>query len=298
MALRARFAHLVLAGVLLLASAAFAAGRDATRGQRFNSSGVLDLARHAQLHKGRMLAVVALDAGVARQILAAPVLDQEHATLPFSDYLFSCPTESNTCVAQHEQNLIAAADGAVRHEQQRLVIKPAAAPAVTFIDWAEPTTGTADGDSETHWYLGTLPGNGFHQVEVQFGHDAPGSFLVNPQNGKSAFVHNGSDIAAPAPGGMHLVTFNADNPLLLRVAALDAAGPRLELECAAHAQGRLTAQFKGWHDEASFDLVLTAPGAPPLPVRIAHENAGWTLEPADPGALPAAGIACQAPADN
>src|SRR4029079_5405206 len=131
----------------------------------------------------------------------------------------------------------------VRREQRRLVIKPAAAPVVTYIDWAEPTTKNADGDSETHWSLGTLSGSGFHQVEVQFGHDAPGSFLINPENGKTAFVHSGSDIVALSPDKSRLVTFNPDNPpLTLRVAVLDESGPRIELECTARADDRATAQ--------------------------------------------------------
>ena len=70
----------------------------------------------------------------------------------------------------------------------------------------------ADGDEETHWYLGTLPGSRYQRVEVQFGHDAPGNFLVNPQSGKVAFVHNGADLVAPSPDGMLLVTWNALNP--------------------------------------------------------------------------------------
>jgi len=289
--------HLILAASALLASATFAAGRDTARGQRFSSPGVLDLAQHAQLLKGKAIPVDALDAGLAQQILAAPTLDQEHATLPFSDYLFACPAESKTCVAQHEQNLIAASTGVVRREQLRLVIKPASARAVTYIDWAEPTTKTADGDSETHWYLGTLPGSGFHQVEVQFGHDAPGSFLINPKNGKTAFVHSGSDIVALSPDKMRLVTFNPDNaPLTLRVAALDESGPRIEVECTAREDDRATAQFKGWRNAHGFDLLVQpekSGATESISLRVAQSNGTWSVAVADAKRLAESGFVCR-----
>jgi hypothetical protein len=266
---------------------------------RFNSPGVLDLARHAQFLNGRPVPVAALDAGASQQILAAPALDQEHATLPFSDYVFSCAADSKTCVPQHEQQLIAASSGAVKRDKKRLAVKPVAAPALVFVDWEEPTTKTADGDSEAHWYLGPLARNGFHQVEVQFGHDAPGSFLINPESGKSAFVHSGSDIVALSPDGSLLVTYNLDNPpLMLRVAALDAAGPRVELECAAGSDDRSLAQFKGWHDAHSFDLVIQADRvgtAKPAALRIARDAHGWSLAARSDQSAVGAAVNCRSP---
>ena len=248
-----------------------------SQGVRFNSPGVIDLARHEALAHGKALPPTELAASAAHQILAAPAWDQDKATLPFSDYAFGCAADSKTCVAEHEQKLISASAGSAQRIKQRLSIKAADAPALVFVDWIEPTTKTADGDEEKHWYLGTLPKNGYHQVEVQFGHDAPGSFLINPRSGKAAFVHSGSDIAAVSPDGAHLVTFNADNPpLTLRVAALDASGPRVELECVARDDDRATAQFKGWHDDGSFDFVLMRAGEP-TPARISHIASTWSL---------------------
>jgi hypothetical protein len=280
--------------LMLAALVGVAAGHDAAKGLRFNSPDVTDLARHAPLLDGKSVRVVALETAVAAQILAAPPIDQEHATLPFSDYTFGCAADSKTCVPQHEQQLIAASASAVRRDHKWLAVKPGEAPAAVFVDWTEPTTKTADGDSETHWYLGTLTGNGFHQVEVQFGHDAPGSFLINPKNGRTAFVHIGSDIVALSPDNSRLVTFNPDNPpLTLRVALLDGNGPNVELECTAGADDRSVGQFKGWHDAQAFDLALQpAHNGANVALRIANGKDGWAVA-ADAKALAAAGFACR-----
>jgi len=252
--------------------AAAVGGGTVAQGLRFNSAGVLDLAAHGVLLSGPALQVRALDAATARAILAAPVLDQEHATLPFSDSVFGCPAESRTCIAQHERQQIATHSAAVERDGRRLIVKPDAAAPVTFVDWTQATTRNADGDSETHSYLGALPGNGLHRIEVQFGHDAPGSFLVDPKSGKTAFVHNGSDIVALSPDARHLITFNPDNPpARLRIAALGAAGPRLELECSASTE-TAAAQLKGWHDAQSVDLVIAG-----SPLRLTRVEQGWTV---------------------
>ena len=259
-----RFAALVL--VALPATCCHAG----PQGVRFNSPGVLDLAEPAAAAQGaRALAVAALDAVAAQQVLAAPTLDQAHATLTYSD---------------HELT--------VQRSGKRIVIKPTDAAPVEFIDWVQPETKSADGDWEGHVDLGVLPGSGYRRVEVQFGHDAPGSFLVNPKSGKIAFVHNGSDIVALSPDGMRLLTFNPDNPpLSLRVAALDGAGPRVELQCIG-ASDKAAVQFKGWRDAQTFELVLT--GSRPTPVRIAQNAGAWQIAIADAAIAPA--ITCRAAA--
>ena len=268
-----------LIATLILLAAVQATAAD--RGVRFDSPGVIDLARREPLAHGKALPLTTLDAGAAQRIFAAPALDQDKATLPFSDYAFGCAADSKTCVPQHERQLIAESAGAVQRKKKTLAVKPAEVPASIFVDWQEPTTKTADGDGEKHWYLGVLPRNGFHQVEVQFEHDAPGSFLINAKSGKSAFVHSGSDIVAVSPDGSRLVTFNPDNPpLTVRIAALDDAGPRLELECAAGEDDRSTVQFKGWRDARGFDLVLqperTGSGKP-VAVAFVREEQGWVV---------------------
>jgi hypothetical protein len=289
----ANFKALAILGASCVASVAVAGEPAAV--VRFDSPGVIDLSAYKlQLH-GPEVAASALDAAATKEILGATALDQEHATLPFSDYLFGCAAESKTCVAQHEQQVIAVAGAAVRRDKKRLSIKPSAAAAVVFVDWKEPETKTADGDGEIHWYLGALPKNGFHQVEVQFEHDAPGSFLVNPKTGKTAFVHTGSDIVAQSPDGMRLVTFNPDgSELRLRIVALDADGPRAELECAAGESGKRPAvAFKGWKNAATFDVVIEADakGAASA-LRFTHDST-WHLATSDVARLHTIGFVCR-----
>jgi hypothetical protein len=148
-----------------------------------------------------------------------------------------------------------------------------------------------------HAYLGRLAGNGYHRIEVQFGHDAPGSFLVNPGNGKVAFVHNGGDIAVPAPDGMHMLTFNSMNPpLSVRVVALDASGPRLALTCTVKPDSPATAQFKGWHDASAFDLALLPGGTRGeeiIALRLRHDAQGWHVASIDPGRIAMIAFACR-----
>ena len=274
----------------LLALNAAAADRAADKGLRFDSPGVLDLAERAlKNERGVPVPVTALAAVDADRILAAPARGEDEPVLRFSDDEFACKPASTRCSLAAERKLLEAAGSKARRDGRRLTVG-----AAQFVDWRVAETKTADGDEETHWYLGRLPGSGYERVEVQFGHDAPGDFLINAQTGKVAFVHNGADLVAPAPDGLHLVTYNALNPpLTLRVAALDHAGPRLELECAAHAQSRITAQFKGWHDAASFDLVLQpADGGAGVPLRIARGKDGWMVA-ADSTALAVAGFVCR-----
>ena len=272
--------------------------KDGPQGLRFNSPGVLDLAERTQkMQSASALSATALAAADAKKILAAPALTEEQSTLTFSDEIYGCKTPTRVCAQEHERKLLTAADGSVKRIDRQLIVAVGSGQPLIFVDWKMPETKTADGDEETHWYLGRLSGNGYHRVEVQFGHDAPGSFLINPQSEKIAFVHNGADVVAPSLNGQHLVTFNTLNPpLSIRVAALDAAGPRLELQCEIDANASpARAQFKGWHDADSFDLVLLPEGAngqEALPLRIAQIAHGWSLAAVAVERIAAVGFFC------
>jgi hypothetical protein len=270
----------------LLAATSFAHAAD--RGVRFDSPGVLDLAERS-LQLTSTVPVDSLSAADQQHILAEPTLDQAHATLAFSDDLFGCKSEDNACLRKHEQPLPASA---VRNGR-KLTLKSVNGTASVFADWVMPEKKSADGDSETHWYLGALSGSGYQRVEVQFGHDSPGSFLVNPQTGKVAFVHNGSDIVAMAPDGKHLLTFNSENPpLSLRIAALDATGPSLVFECsAALHDDKTTAQFKGWRDAQTFDLALTGSFGASVALHARGVGESWRVL-SDPQQLTMAGFTC------
>ncbi len=262
----------LLCTLIALNLCAYASAREAQPGLRFDSPGELDLAERP-VSIGKPVPFAALDAAAASAILAAPVAAEE--SLKFSEDDYGC--KAPACVKEREAQRIAGANGAVKRMKKRLTIAADSGPPAAFVDWKSPPTKTADGDEETHWYLGRLPGSGYHRVEVQFGHDAPGSFLVNPKNGKTAFVHNTSDVVVLSPDGLHVVTFNAEfPPFVLRVAALDATGPRVELICTAPVDERMQPQFKGWRGADTFDLVIRSSN-PDTAMRFSRVGAGWNV---------------------
>lgn len=285
----------------LLCASAFVLAKGAPeRGVRFDSAGVLDLAqRSARLDAGKRVTLDALPAADGSAILAAvPVTEETPLQLGFSEDDFGCKGGAAPCMKEREAKLIAQADGAVKRIDKRLVVAGAGQPAI-FVDWNQAETKSADGDWETHWYLGRIAGNGYHRVEVQFGHDAPGNFLLNPKNGKIAFVHNAADVVALSADGKYLFTFNTLNPpLSLRVAQLDAAGPKLVLICGARADDdKSSAEFKGWRNASAFDLVVHAGGAAAghaIALRVSNAGDSWQAAASDAAQLGAAGFACAA----
>jgi hypothetical protein len=315
-------AMMLVGSVGLVSNAAIAAaGPSAEQGVRFNSAGVLDLADRSQkIVAGRPVAVVDLPSEVAAEIFSAAEQGEAQPGLRFSDDEFGCAKPSRKCSLEQETKRLDAAGGAAKRDGKRLTITPANGAPVTFVDWKVAATKSADGDDETHWYLGRmpgpsrlpmtsgalglLPGGSYHRVEVQFGHDAPGDFLINPQSGKVAFVHNGADIAAPSPDGKLLVTFNTLNPPpSIRVASLDPAGPRLTLQCdTPEASTRLTPIFKGWHDAQSFDLVFEigeqSKSMVRLAMRLASSHGGWQIAAGDGARVAQIGFLCHDAADD
>jgi len=278
-------------------SAANSSGDD--KGVRFNTPGVLDLADRSQkITGGRAVEVGELQAEDAAEIFSAAEVGEAQPGLRFSDDEFGCAKPSRKCSLEHERKLLEAAVATAKRDGKRLTITPASGTPVTFIDWTVAATKSADGDDETHWYLGRMPGIGYERVEVQFGHDAPGDFLINPQSGKVAFVHNGADIAALSPDGKFLVTFNALNPpVSLRVAALDAAGPRLVLQCEApEGPERMTPVFKGWHDATALDVVFEigeqSKSMVRLATRLIRKVDGWHLQAGDTARLGRLRLVC------
>jgi hypothetical protein len=268
-------------------------------GLRFDSPAVLDLAEHTQdIANASAVPVVALGATNAKEILVARTLDEEHPAWPFSDEEYACTPPSATCSRAQEQKRMDATGGTVRRNGKRLTVTPSAGAPAIFVDWKAATTRTADGDEAAHSYLGRLPGSGYHRIEVRFGHDAPGSFLVNPDNGNVTFVHNGSDVVVPAPDGLHLVTFNSMNPpLSLRIAELDANGARLALTCTVAQDGPATVQFKGWRDAHSFDLALLPAGIrgeeEVIALHMARDARGWSVAASDRARLATLAFSCR-----
>lgn len=278
------------------------AGHQSTieKGLRFDSLRVLDLAdRSPSSGSGKVLTIGTLTAAEGAKIQAAKDIGADSPALRFSDDVFGCVVPSRDCSLREERKLIDAEHGIVKRNGKQLSIIPAGGAALVFLDWKMPTTKSADGDAETHWYVGRLAGSAYERVEVQFGQDAPGNFLVNSQNGKIAFVHNGADVVALSPDGMYLVTFNALNsPLDIRVAALDANGPRLALQCHANDSGdRFVPVFKGWRDARVFDLAVNiehgGESAHPLALRVSRDDHGWNVAASDINLTKRIGLVCR-----
>jgi len=284
---------------ILCASALVAAKAKEDHGLRFDDPRVLDLASWTlKFDAGKALAFGKLDAATALAIMKAPAISEETPLqLPFSEDQFDCKDDA-ACMKAHEAKLIAQADGSVRRIDKRLVIAGAGQP-VILADWVQPQAPNAEGEHETHWYLGRMAGNGYHRVEVQFGHDAPGDFLINSKNGKVAFVHNGADIVRLSADGKYVFTFNTLNPpLTLRVARLDDSGPALVLMCQARARDDKTSgEFRDWSSANAFDFIVHVGGVAQdqdVQLRLTHGDGGWSGAASDADKLTAAGFVCKA----
>src|SRR3954469_6844385 len=136
-------------------------------GLRFDSAGVLDLAqRSARLDGGKPLVFAALPAADASALAAqASITEETPLQLGFSEQAFGCKEGAAQCMKDHEAKLIAQADGAVKRLDKRLVVAAGAGAPAIFVDWTQAETKSADGDQETHWYLGRMSGSGYHRVE-------------------------------------------------------------------------------------------------------------------------------------
>lgn len=168
-------------------------------GLRFDSPGVLDLSTRelpSTATARRIAPTTALPAAAGAEIAAAPALGEEEPLLPFVGVAARCQDLLDACVRRYEAASIGREAAEVSRNGKRLTIKPQTSTPVAFADWNLPASAKADGDGTKHVYAGRLDNSRYHRVEVQFDHDAPGSFLVNPGNGKTAFVHNGADVTA------------------------------------------------------------------------------------------------------
>jgi hypothetical protein len=287
-----------LIGILFAAIMVDAVAAD--RGLRFDSPGVLDISAEKVSMSGSPVSVAALDAADASSIAGAPKLSEDASMLPFSSDVFGCGAKATDCVTKNEAKRIADSGGAAKRDDKRLTITPSKGSPAVFADWKDIVTKSIDGESEIHWYLGALKGSGYQRVEVQFQHDSPGSFLINPANGKSLFVHNGSDVSALSPDGQFLLNYDELNaPLTLRMASLDANGPAMTLQCKGPtADEGPHFEFKGWHDAANADLALVGQAARSklahaAAVRLRHSAAGWEIATDHPESLKEAGFSCQ-----
>jgi hypothetical protein len=199
----------------------------------------------------------------------------------------------------HERKRIASEHTVVSRRGDHLQILATSKTRVGFDDWQQEVRPGRDADSETFFYVGRLGASHYHRVEVQFGQDSPGSFLVNPKNGKTIFLHNGSDAVVLSPHGEWLLSMDPLNaPYMVTVTALDRDGPTLQLACWGGPSATVVAaSFRGWHSATSFDVALNVKQADQkqpqvLPLRAEFGSQGWAVASSAPDALKNAGYHC------
>ncbi|HWA14762.1 MAG TPA: hypothetical protein VHA15_16875 [Burkholderiales bacterium] len=203
-----------------------------------------------------------------------------------------------------EVRRIQARRGAVTRKGPLLVLESRVGEPFRFRDWAQAATKDAEGDEQTFLYAGTLRGAAYHKVDVHFGHDSPGTFLVHPRSGKLLFVHAEDDFAALSGERNRLFVMSSglNPPFGFLVAALRKDGPAVALHCLAEKEGRVMPSFRGWHaaPAVGFDLVLVVRQAgdveayEALPVRFLYLNNEWrALAPDAERLLQATGLSCR-----
>jgi len=265
---------------------------------------VMDLSDPARLSpglKGAPIALGQLPTEIAQAIQAAAARAEDAPEMV--RWLENVSADDRRILA-HENPRLSKAAPTVRRQGKQLIVTPRHGAAIRLQNWSAPETAVADGDSETFVYAGKLPGSGYQRVEVRYQHDAPGSALINPLSGKSAYVHNGSDAVALSPDGKRIVDLNVQmSPLRLAIASLDADGPAPELLCVSpegpvYGTG-LSATFKGWRSSNSLDVELSfVPGSnasvETFPLRLEFDGQAWRANAAMPGRLEqSAGLSCR-----
>lgn len=195
--------------------------------------------------------------------------------------------ENDADAAKGEATRIAATHG-VQREGDVLVLTPKEGEALRFRDWSLPERPDADGDFVRYRYAGALAGSGWWRVEVQYGHDAPSSWLVNPTSGHAVHVHNGGETTTLSPDGRWLATLDANSaPYRLALVALGDGAATLAVDCRftpANDDVRPSGcGFRGTRYEATW---AGAGG-----MTLERTRTGWTLA----GPLDALGADCRAP---
>jgi len=290
---------LIVAGVLAgFTGEAAVKAAVAERSLKFNSPSVLDLSLGWPRIEGKALLPDPLASSVAEEIRAARKVEANPNLLDDITEKFDCAKQTEAC----EANRLAASGGVAKRQGKRLQIASKSGPLAAFIDLDIPASEGHERDAYRYGYQGRLQGSGYQRVEEEFSEDSPGSFLINVHNGKVAFVHQYDDVVVPAPDGMHLITVNYLNlPFILRVAALDANGPRVALICAAPRKDRSSlATFKGWRDANTLNVVIEtgiAAAKKKIAPRATRNAGAWHIATNDAAALDAAGIGCTTPND-
>ena len=261
------YVRLIPAFLILLAFLGEADGSRPAGEFKFDSPSVLFLGTN------RPNTAPPLSRSVRYDILPA---DAARAVLSASDHDWDSPdVMSYGADTKKERALISAEKQHVHRSGKQLTIILATGTPITFTNWSDPGGAQREGDGAKYFYAGRFGSLKYYRVEDRLEHDSPGSYLINPANGKMAYVHHGDDIAAMSPDNVHLLVFNPLNlqpHRALTVASLSAGGPTVELRCVFNKTNSydVSMSFKGWRNPNSFDIVFNfnGPSPGPVPVRI------------------------------
>jgi hypothetical protein len=174
-------------------------------------------------------------------------------------------------------------------------------PPFQFLDWTKTVGAGQEGDSESFVYAGSLGNSGYLKVDVFYGHDSPGSFLINPKNGDALLIHTGGDLASLSKDEKTLMIMNHGlNPSFsILVATLNQSGHNITLRCREDVGDRgfrirpkIIPFFTGWHIKpyVGFDLFLivqesdnnSVPRYEAIPVQFSEINSKWHVFVPDP----------------
>jgi hypothetical protein len=211
--------------------------------------------------------------------------DTALAILSASDHDWDSPdVMSYGANTEKERPLISEERQRVRRSGKYLIITPASGLPITFTNWSDPGGPQREGDGAKYFYSGRFGRLKYYRIEDRLEHDSPGSYLINPANGKMAYTHHGDDIAALSPDNVHLLVFNPLNlqeHRALTIAALSADGPTVELRCVFNRRNRydVSMSFKGWRNPNSFDIVFNfkEPSVEAIPVHIELVQEGYVV---------------------
>jgi len=289
----------LLCGVLAIAMGPVAPTGAAEQTLSFDSKRVLDLSGALRESAKRKLTTRAMDIDTASAQTGSVAVVLERPEVRRGDPEVLGANASK----QGEARRIAARRGAVVRKGPLLTINSRAGEPFRFRDWAKPATQETDGDEESFVYAGMLKGTGYHKVDIHFGHDSPGTFLVHPRSGKLLFVHAEDDLASLSQDRSRLLVMNngLNPPFGFLLATLRPEGPSVKLHCLAEGHGRIIPSFRGWHASPAvgFDLVLVVrpEGEQEVfeahPLRFLYLNNEWrALAPDADRLLHATGLAC------
>jgi len=199
---------------------------------------------------------------------------------------------------KNDKALISANRQIVSRLGKALVIQRENGNSIRFLDWSTAGGSDHEGDSESFLYAGALGNSGYLKVDAFYGHDAPGSFLINPKSGATLFVHSGSDLVSVSKNHRTLMTMNSglNPPFGILVVSLNEAGYDITVRCQGSGDRRTSPKiipfFTGWHVDPfiGFDLTLmiqqldsgTTPRYEAIPVRFSQKDSTWHVSVPEP----------------